>query len=200
MRPMKRRDVFGVVGGAVATWTVAARAQQSSKIPIIGLLGSESPDPWKERLNAFRQGLGDIGYTEGQNVAIDYRWAEGRNDRLPALAADLVRQQVSIIVVLGSTPSAIAAKQATATIPIVFRIGTDPVEVGLVTSLNRPGGNLTGVTTLGVLLAPKQLELLRELMPTATDFGLLLNPTNPVITSIESRDVPAAAHALGLKL
>ena len=196
---MRRRD-FVTALGLSALAPLAARAQQPSKKPIIGLLGSESPDPWKDRLNAFRQGLGQAGYTEGQNVAIEYRWAEGRNDRLPALAADLVRQQVSVIVVLGSTPSAIAAKHATETIPIVFRIGTDPVEVGLVTSLARPGGNLTGVTTLGALVAPKQLELLRDLMPSVSEFGLLLNPTNPVITGIESRVVPAAAQALGLKL
>jgi len=169
-------------------------------MPVIGLLGSETPAAWRDRLSAFRQGLGAAGYTEGQNVAIEYRWAEGKNDRLSTLAADLVQQQVSVIVVLGSTPSAIAAKQATTRIPVVFRIGTDPVEVGLVASLNRPGGNLTGITTLGVLVAPKQLELLHELMPATTDFGLLLNPTNPAIASIESRDVPAAANAKGLKL
>jgi len=196
---MRRRE-FVVALGLAGLAPLTARAQQSPKKPVIGLLGSEAPDPWKDRLNAFRQGLSEAGYTEGQNVTIEYRWAEGRNDRLPELADDLVKQQVSVIVVLGSTPSAIAAKQATATIPIVFRIGTNPVEVGLVTSLARPGGNLTGVTTLGALVAPKQLELLRDLMPAATEFGLLLNPANPVITGIESRVVPAAAQALGLKL
>lgn len=197
---MRRRDLLNLLGSVAATWTVAANAQQPSKKPVIGLLGSESPDLWIDRLNAFRQGLGETGYTEGQNVTIEYRWAEGRNDRLPALATDLVKQEVSVIVTLGSTPSAIAAKQATSAIPIVVRLGSDPVEVGLVASLNRSGGNLTGVTTLGVLLAPKQLELLRELMPSATEFGLLLNPTNPAITKIETRDVPPAAHALGLKI
>jgi putative ABC transport system substrate-binding protein len=196
---MRRREFVAALG-LVGLAPLAVRAQQPSKGPLIGLLGSESPEPWKDRLNAFRQGLGEAGYTEGQNVAIEYRWAEGRNDRLPALAADLVNQQVSVIVVLGSTPSAIAAKQATSIIPIVFRIGTDPVEVGLVTSLARPGGNMTGVTTLGAMVAPKQLELLRDLVPGATEFGLLLNPSNPVITNIESRVVPAAAQALGLKV
>src|SRR5262245_5575625 len=139
--PMRRREFVAALGLAGFA-PLGARAQ--SKKPIIGLLGSESPGPWKERLEAFRQGLSEAGYTEGHNVTIEYRWADGRNDRLPALAADLVKQQVTVIVVLGSTPSAIAAKQATATIPIVFRIGTHPVEVGLVTSLARPGGNLTG--------------------------------------------------------
>ena len=180
-RTMRRRDLLSILGSAAAAWTFPARAQQPSKMPIIGLLGSKSPDLWKDRLNAFRQGLGEVGYTEGQNVTIEYRWAEGRNERLQALAADLVKQEVSVIVTLGSTPSAIAAKQATATIPIVVRMGSDPVEVGLVASLNRPGGNLTGVTTMGALLAPKQLELLHELMPSVTEFGLLFK-------SYKSRD------------
>jgi len=196
---MRRREFVAGLGLAGLA-PLAARAQQPSKKPVVGLLGSESPDSWKDRLNAFRQGLSEAGYIEGQNVAIEYRWAEGRNDRLAALAADLVSQQVSVIVVLGSTPSAIAAKHATVTIPIVFRIGTDPVEVGLVASLARPGGNLTGVTTLGALVAPKQLELLRDLIPAGAECGLLLNPSNPVITNIESRVVPAAAQALGLKV
>jgi len=195
-----RRREFIVTLGIAGMAPLASRAQQPAKAPVIGLLSSESPELWKDRLDAFRKGLGEAGYVEGQNVTIEYRWAEGRYDRLPALAADLVRQQVSVIVALGSTPSALAAKQATAAIPIVFRIGTDPVEVGLVASLNRPGGNVTGVTTLGAAVAPKQLELLRELVPAATVFGLLLNPTNPETTKIESRDVPAAARALRIQL
>jgi len=195
---MKRRDFITLLGGAAA-WPIAARGQQPV-IPVIGLLGSESPDWYTGRLRAFREGLGETGYIEGRNVTIDYRWAEGRNDRLPPLAAELVRQQVALIATLGNTASALAAKAATSSIPIVFRIAADPVEVGLVASLSRPGGNLTGVTTLGVELGPKQLALLHEVVPAATVVALLVNPTNPALAETQSRVIPAAARTLGLSL
>jgi putative ABC transport system substrate-binding protein len=168
-------------------------------MPVIGFLGNETATLWADRLAAFRRGLNETGYVEGRNVAIEYRWAEGQNDRLPALAVDLVQRQVSVLVVLGGTASALAAKTATATLPVVFRIAVDPVEAGLVAGLNRPGGNVTGVTTMGAELGSKQLELLHELVP-ATSVALLINPTNPSIARIQSKDVPAAALKLGVDL
>ena len=195
---MNRRELITLLGG-IAALPLAARAQQAA-MPVIGLLGSESPDWYKDRLRAFREGLGETGYVEGRNVTIDYRWAEGRNDRLPPLAAELVKQQVALIATLGNTASTLAAKAATSTIPIVFRIASDPVEVGLVASLARPAGNLTGVTTLGVEVGPKQLALLHEMVPAATVAALLVNPTNPALAETQSRIVPAAARALGLSL
>jgi putative ABC transport system substrate-binding protein len=194
---VKRRAFISLLGGAAA-WPLAARAQQ--RLPVIGLVGISSPGSFADRLRAFRRGLGESGYAEGRNVMIDYRWAEGRNERLPQLAADLVRQQATVIVTLGNTASALAAKAATATIPIVFDIGANPVEVGLVASLARPGGNLTGVTTLGVEVGPKQLELLHELVPAATVFGLLVNPANPALAETQARDLQAAARTLGLRV
>jgi putative tryptophan/tyrosine transport system substrate-binding protein len=194
---MKRRAFITLLGGAAVAWPLAARAQQPA-MPVIGLLGSESPDWYTDRLRAFREGLGETGYVEGRNVTIDYRWAQGRNDRLPPLAAELVQQQVALIATLGNTASTLAAKAAT--IPIVFRIASDPVEVGLVVSLARPGGNLTGVTTLGVEVGPKQLALLHEVVPTVTVVALLVNPTNPALAETQSRVLPAAAHTLGLSL
>jgi putative ABC transport system substrate-binding protein len=196
---MHRREFISLVGGALAWLPGVARAQQTA-MPVIGFLGSETAAAWADRLAAFRQGLNATGYVESRNVAIEYRWAEGHNDRLPVLAVDLVRRKVSVLVALGGTASVLAAKTATATIPIVFRMASDPVEAGLVTSLNRPGGNVTGVTTMGVQLGSKQLELLHELAPAVSVIGLLVNPTNPSIAPVVSRDVSAAARKLGLEL
>jgi putative ABC transport system substrate-binding protein len=196
---MNRRTVISMLGGSAIGWSIAARAQQPTT-PVIGILGSSSPEWYADRMRTFRLGLGESGFVEGRNVAIEYRWAEGRNDRLPGLAAELVRQQVTMIATLGSTASALAAKAATATIPIVFRIAADPVQVGLVASLARPGGNLTGVTTLGVEVGPKQLALLHELVPTAGVIALLINPTNPALAATQSKELPAAARSLGLQL
>jgi ABC-type uncharacterized transport system substrate-binding protein len=194
-----RREFVRMVGGAAALLPAAVRAQQTA-IPMIGFLGSETAALWKDRLAAFREGLADAGFVEGRTIAIEYRWAEGHNDRLPMLAADLVQRQISALVALGGTGSALAAKAATTNIPIVFRIAIDPVEAKLVASLNRPGGNVTGVTTMGADLGPKQLELLHELSPASSVVALLSNPTNPSITQVQLRDVPEAALKLGLKL
>jgi putative tryptophan/tyrosine transport system substrate-binding protein len=174
---MNRREVITLVGGAAAAWPIAATAQQSA-IPIVGFLNSSSSRDLDYRVTALRRGLGEVGYIEGQNVTIEYRWAEGHYDRLPSLAADLVRRQVSVIAVT-STPGAMAAKAASAVIPIVFAIGADPIKFGLVASLNRPGGNVTGVSFLINILVAKQLEVLHEALPRAPILGFLVNPTNP---------------------
>jgi putative ABC transport system substrate-binding protein len=174
------------------------RAQQG--VPVIGFLGSASPDQWTSRTRAFLEGLGEAGFVDGQNVVVEYRWAEGRNERLPALAADLVDRKVVAIAVLGNTSSALAARDATSSVPIVFRLAVNPMELGLVTSLSQPGGNLTGVTTMGLEVGSKQLELLHELAPAVRVLALLVNPTNPALAGIQSRDMPLAAGRLGLEL
>ncbi len=173
-------------------------AQGQQALPRIGLVSSETPGPLTERLIAFRQGLGQGGYEEGRNVVVEYRWAEGKNDRLPSLAADLVGRKVSVIVALGSVAAALATKSTTATIPIVFQIGSNPVDVGLVSSLNRPGGNVTGITSLNSEVGPKRLELLRELLPNASTTALLVNPLNPSAGAL-STAMQAAARSLGFQ-
>jgi len=195
---MERREFITVLGGAAAVWPFAARAQQPT-MPVIGFLSGVSPQSYVHVVAAFRQGLKEAGYVEGQSIVIEYRWAQNEIDRLPALAADLVSRRVAVIATTG-TPSAFAARAATTTIPIVFEIGFDPVAVGLVASLSRPGGNLTGVTNLGVEVEAKQLELLHELVPTATTIALLVNPTNRTLADMLSRDMQPAADKLGLKL
>jgi putative ABC transport system substrate-binding protein len=194
---MRRREFITLLSGVAATWPVATHAQQPT-MPAIGLLGSATASGWARYVNAFHQGLRDSGYVEGRNVAIEARWADNDYDRLPPMAADLVRRQVSLIVAF-STPAARAAKAATATIPIVFTTTSDPVQIGFVASLNRPGGNMTGVTTRSVEVGAKLLELLHEAVPTAKIMVLLVNPANPQ-TDILSRNLQAAARASGLQL
>jgi ABC-type uncharacterized transport system substrate-binding protein len=193
---MRRREFL--IATTAAAWLLAARAQQQP-MPVIGFLHSASPGPHADLVRAFRQGLNETGYVEGKNVAIEYRWAEGQNDRLPVLAADLVRRKVNVIAAPSRT-AAFAAKAATETIPIVFELGDNPVELGLVNSLNQPSGNLTGVTSLNTEIGPKRLELLHELVPTASIIALLVNPTNPGLAETLSRDLEAAARTLGLQL
>jgi ABC-type uncharacterized transport system substrate-binding protein len=196
---VRRREFISLLGGAAASWPLAVRAQQPA-MPVVGYIGTGSRESDAFRLPSFHQGLNETGFVEGRNVAIEYRWAEGQNDRLPALAADLVRRQVTVIAVPASTPGALAAKAATTTIPIIFYIGLDPVGLGLVASLHHPGGNITGVTGWNVTVGPKRLELLHELVPTATVMALLVNPTSPHLAEADSTEQQTAARTLGLKL
>ena len=194
---MQRREFISLLGGAAAMWPLAARAQQSA-MPVIGFLNSGSPGPYRHLVAGFQQGLKETGYVEGQNVMIEYRWAEGQHNRLPGMAADLVRRQVNVIAAM-TTPAALAAEAAATTIPVVFDTAGDPVRLGLVVSLNRPGRNVTGITQLGSELVAKRLGLMRDLIPTATIIGLLVNPTDPR-TKTQIKDVQEAARALGLQI
>jgi len=195
---MKRRDFITLIGGATLAWPLTARAQQQP-MPVIGFVSANTPKDWARPLSAFVKGLGETGYVEGHNVAIEYRWAEDQYNRLPAMVADLVQRQVAVIAAT-TTPAVVAAKAATTTIPIVFETAADPIQLGLVASLNRPGGNVTGVTQMSVGLVPKDLELLHELLPTARVIVLLVNPANSTLAETESREVLSAAHTFGLEL
>jgi putative ABC transport system substrate-binding protein len=194
---MQRRDFLGVLGGAAA-WPLVARAQQPER-PVIGFVNAASAKGYARPLSGFLKGLDETGYIDGQNVTIEYRWAEGQNDRLTAMVADLVHRQVAVIAAT-STPAALAAKAATTTIPIVFETGSDPIKIGLVASLSRPGGNVTGVTQTNVEVAPKRLQLLHELVPTASVIALLVNPADPTVAETTTKEMLAAAHTLGLEL
>jgi putative tryptophan/tyrosine transport system substrate-binding protein len=195
---MRRREFVALLSGAAA-WTFPARAQPQTTMPVVGYLGPESPQTFASRVNAFRDGLAQAGYVEGRNVAIEFRWAEGHYDRLSALAADLVDRQVALLVAPGGAPVALAAKSATATIPIVFEMGGDPVALGVVRSLNRPEGNLTGVSSLSVALGPKRIELLHEMLPTAATIAVVVNPTSPTAEA-QRVNMDEAAKRLGLRL
>ena len=193
-----RRKFITLLGGAAAAWP-SRHARSSRRSPVIGYLGPELPAAFASRLGAFRQGLSETGYVESRNVAIEFRWAESQHNRLPALAAELAARQVTVIVAPGGAPAALAAKSATTTIPIVFEMGADPIATGLVQTLNRPGGNITGVTSLNVQVTPKRLEILHEAVPVAPVIAILLNPTSPTAES-QLRNLQTAAGALGVRL
>jgi putative ABC transport system substrate-binding protein len=195
---IRRREFIFTLGCAAAAWPLAARAQQPS-VPVIGFLSSVSPGPFAQHVIAFRQGLNERGYVEGQNVAVEYRWAEGRYDRLAGLAAELVHRNVAVIFASGGPPSALAARAATIAIPIVFILASDPIKLGFVTSLNHPGGNATGVNIFNVEVEPKKLEILHELVPKATKIGVLVNQRNTSAQTIVT-ELQTAADALGLQI
>jgi putative tryptophan/tyrosine transport system substrate-binding protein len=195
---MRRREFFGLLGGMVAAWPHVARAQQPT-IPVIGYLDTASASTTAHLVAAFREGLAASGYEEGRNVAVEYRWPDGDYDKLPSPAADLVRRNVAVIATI-NTPPVLAAKEATRTIPIVFAVGVDPIKFGLVESLNRPGGNLTGLTQLNVEMEAKRVQLLHELVPSATSIGLLINPTSPAYSEAATVSAEGAARAVGVRL
>jgi putative tryptophan/tyrosine transport system substrate-binding protein len=195
---MRRREFISLIGGVAATWPLAALAQKAAD-PVVGYLSAYAPDEGETRVAAFRRGLKEAGYVEGQNVAIIYRWAGDQIDRLPAMAADLVQRHVTVIAAT-TTPAAIAAQAATTTIPVVFEAGSDPVRLGLVANLNQPGGNVTGVTNLTVEITQKRLELLHELLPTANIVAFLINPADRALAQAQTREIISAARSRGLKL
>src|SRR5947209_7223446 len=195
---MKRREFIGLLGGTAATWPLEARAQQPV-IPIVGFLNSQSAQNYQRQLAAFLDGLAEAGYVDGRNVKIEYRWGENHSDRLPALVADLVEKKATVIAAT-STPAALAAKAAKTTIPIVFETGFDPIQLGLVTNLNKPSENITGVTQLNALVTPKRLELLHELVPKASVVGLLVNSANPDLIEVETTGAMSAAHSFSITL
>src|SRR5215813_13581928 len=196
---MKRRDFITLLGGAAAAWPLAARAQQTG-MPVIGYIDAGSPEPAAHLVATFLRGLGETGFVEGRNVAIEFRWAHNNNERLPELAADLVRRHVAVIVAPQSTAAVMEAKAATRTIPIVFGTGSDPVQAGLVTSLNRPGGNITGITFMNVEITAKRLGILHELLPNAARFAVLVNPKNSVIAETMGKEVETVASAIGRQI
>jgi len=195
---MRRRDFVTLLGGAAAVWPLAARAQQAA-VPVIGFMGLETPDLYADRLGAFHQGLKEAGFIEGQNVAIEYRWAQGHYDRYPEMAAEFVRRQVAVIAATGGEPSPQSAKAATQTIPVVFTANGDPVREGLVASLNRPGGNITGITLFGTAAVTKRVQLIHELIPQATTIAYLMNPNHPS-SEIEMSAAQTAARSLGKEM
>src|SRR5215468_6143968 len=196
--PMRRREFITLLGGGAAAWPLAAWAQQPA-MPVIGFMGIDTPDVYADRLGAFRQGLKETGFVEGHNVAVEYRWAQGQYDQYPKMAAELVRRQVAVIAATGGEPSPQSAKAATQTIPIVFTANGDPVREGLVASLNRPGGNVTGITIFGDVAVTKRLQLMHELMPQAAAIAYLMNPNN-LNGDIEMRAAQTAAHSLGKEM
>lgn len=196
---MRRREFIALIGSMATAWPLAVRAQQAA-MPVIGFLSDASEDTFPDRLRAFRHGLGEQGYIEGKNVVIEYRWANGQRDKLSALAADLVRKQVTVIAAIGGPPQALAAKQASNGIPIVFQVGADPVAMGLVESLAHPGGNITGVTSMNTDVVSKRLELMHQLGPSATSIALLVDPTYPVNVENEKKEMQTAAQNLRLEL